>query len=145
MSQFKNNGIQLKEFVYDFAVHGGVHSTDIEISSANNRLPVGAIIMDCIALIETAVVGSSSTLGIGNATSSVGYLTATAEATLVANYVAHAGKNKSVYLFDDTADEALYYRVADAAGSKVMIRIGTASLTAGKVKVMIAYINPSAA
>ncbi len=144
MSGFKNDGIQVAEFQYDFAVHGGVKDVDIEISSANNRLPVGAIIQDCVAIIETAVVGSSSTVGLGNATSSVGYLTATAEATLVANYVAHAEKNKSVYLYDDSADSSLYYRVADAAGSKVMVRIGTANLTAGKFKVMLTYLNPSA-
>ena len=142
--KWKNAGLQVAEYEYDFAVHGGAVNTDIELSSANNRLPVGAIIVDCHIYVSAAVVGTSSTLGIGNATTNVGYIPATAEATLAANYCGSAAKNKGTLLFDDTNDNLLPYRVADADKSKVIARIGTANLTAGVVKVMISFLNPSA-
>lgn len=141
MSKFKNQ-VHEQEFVYDFAKHGGVVNTDIEISSANNRLPVGAVILDCQIVVKTAVVGTSSTLGFGNATTNVGYIPATAEATLAANYVGSAAKNKGTLLFDDTNDNLIPYRVADADKSKVIARIGTANLTAGKVGVLVRYWVP---
>lgn len=144
MSKWKNDGLQVAEYEYDFAVHGGVVNTDIEISSANTRLPIGAIIIDCHIRVDTAVVGTSSTLGIGNVTDNDGYIPATAEATLAANYVGSAAKNKGALLWDDTNDNLLPYRVADADKSKVIARIGTANLTAGVVKVMISFLNPTA-
>jgi hypothetical protein len=143
MGKWKNDGLLVSEYVYDFAVHGGVYNTDIEISTANSRLPVGAIVVDAVFSIEEAVVGTSSTLGIGNATTNVGYLPATAEATLALAYLGSAAKNKSTLLFDDTNDNLIPYLVADADKSKVIARIGTANLTAGRVRAFIYYLNPS--
>lgn len=142
--KWKNDGLMVSEYEYDFSKHGGVVNTDIELSDANSRLPVGAIVVDCHIVVVAAVVGTSSTLGFGNATTNVGYIPATAEATLAQNYVGSAAKNKGTLLWDDTNDNLLPYRVADADKSKVIARIGTANLTAGKVKVMISYLNPSA-
>jgi hypothetical protein len=141
---FKNDGLIVKEYVYDRAKHGGTHNVDIEISDANDRLPLGAIVLDCVIKVEEAVVGSSSTLGIGNGTTNVGYIPATAEATLVNNYLGSASKNKSTLLWDDSNDNLLPYLVADADKQKVVARIGTAALTAGKVRVFMFLLNPGA-
>jgi hypothetical protein len=141
---WKNDGLLVKEYVYDFAVHGGAVNTDIEISALDNRLPVGAILVDAVFKVETAIVGTSSTFAIGNATTNVGYLPATAEATLAAAYLGSAAKNKSTLLWDDSNDNLIPYSIADADKSKVVARIGTANLTAGKVRAFLFYLNPSA-
>jgi hypothetical protein len=144
MSKWKNNGIVVQEYLYDFSVHGGTLNTDIEISNASNRLPVGAILIDAHFDFEAAIVGSSSTFAVGNATTNVGYLPATAEATLVLDYIGSAAKNASTLLWDNSGDALIPYRIADADKSKVIVRIGTASLTAGKCRVFLWFLNPSA-
>ncbi len=139
---FKNGGIQAQEFVYDFAVHGGATGA-IELSTASTRLPVGAIVLNVYERVITAVTGSSSTLAAGNATTANAYILATAEATLVANYVSSAEVAKGASLWDDSNDNLIPYRVADTDKSKFNVTIGTANLTAGKVQYVVTYLYPS--
>jgi len=142
MTAFKNDGVLVQEYVYDFSVHGGAQAA-IEISTANSRLPVGSIIKDVHFWVETAIDGTSSTLAAGNGTTADAYHVATAEATLAINYVGSASRNKGASLWDDTNDNLIPYRVADADKSKFMVTIATGDLTAGKVHYMVEYFNPS--
>ncbi len=140
---FKNAGLQVQEYVYDFAVHGGVYTSAIELSNSKTRLPIGAIVTNVYVHVVTAPTGSSSTVAAGNATTANAYIAAVAEATLAINYVTSAEVAKGASLWDDSNDNLIPYRVADADKSKFMMTIGTANLTAGKIIFLVEYLNPS--
>lgn len=143
---FKNDGLQVQQYVYDFAVDGGVHTTAIELSAkaGYERLPIGAIIKAVTAYVETAVVGSSSTLCWGHSANTDAYSgTTIAEATLVANYVENGWKTANSELWDDTNDVQKSPYVSTSALGSFSVVIGTANLTAGKVKFMVEYLLPS--
>ena len=63
-----NAGKHVQEYVYDFAVDGGVKDVAINLHAKDNKgvIPVGAIITDVTAKVVTAIVGSSSTVAWGN-------------------------------------------------------------------------------
>lgn len=84
MGAFKNSGIQVQEYVYDFAVDGGgTGEKFLSSKTGYDPLPVGAIVLGVVAHVVTAVVGSSSTLAWGNDDNAAGYSgTAIAEASL---------------------------------------------------------------
>jgi hypothetical protein len=122
----KASRVKLAQFTYDFAVHGG---TTGAIIVGAGRLPAGAIIFDGLIHVITAVVGTTSTLAISVMTAN-DLLTATAEATLIEDYLADvvpAGSAATAIIV--TSEKGCTFT------------IGTADLTAGKVCVSLRYFE----
>jgi len=126
MSDFKNDGLQVQEYEYDFAVDGGlVSAIDLSAKAGSRVLPQGAFVKAVHYSVETAIVGTSSTLAAGNTTSATVYEAATAEATLIADYAIDTGTTP--------------FMVNSAGDADFLVTIGTAALTAGKVKYYVEY------
>lgn len=126
-----NSGVQVAEFVYDYDVDGGATGFINLAAKLNSGLPSGASIVRIHYYVETAFTSAgSATVAIGDVGSNNRYLTATA--------------------FDDSAydDEKLAalssglpHQVASASAGKVGILIGTAALTAGKLHLLVEYVQ----
>ncbi len=144
MSYLRNKGLQVQEYLYDFAVDGGsTGAIDLSAKAGYDPLPDNAIVLDVVGQVLTAVAGTSSTLAVGNTTDPDGYLVATAEATLVADYVWRAGVSTHVLLWDDTNDHHIPF-LANSANDRVFsVTIGTADLTAGKVLFYVMFLYGS--
>lgn len=141
---FRNNGMHVQEYIYDFATDGGLVSTiNLAAKSGSAPLPQGAIVRAVSLKIITAIVGTSSTLAAGNVTDPDGYMVATAEATLVDDYVSGVGTGVSVLLWDDTNDHAIPFLVNSDNDANFSISIATAALTAGKALFYVEYYLPS--
>lgn len=143
---FGNNGIQVQEYVYDFAVDGGAVST-ISLSGKANKdpLPAGAIVMDCVMRVLTAFTsGGSATLAIGNTADDDGYLPAIAVASLTAGACFTAAQQAGALLWDNTNDANLAYGVTSTANTQdVAAKIATAAMTAGKAVICMEYLYPA--
>ena len=138
------NSMHVQKYVYDFDVDGGATGA-IDLSAKANAapLPDNAIVESVVAFVETAIVGTSSTLAWGNTTDADGYSgTAIAEATLVADYVANGWDNGAALLWDDTNDHIIHFLANSANDRDFSVTIGTANLTAGKVHFFVKYYLP---
>ena len=143
MSVIKNKS-HVQEYIYDFDVDGGTTGAiDLSAKAGYSPLPDNAIIKDVTMLVETAVAGTSSTVAVGNTTDPDGYMAAIAEATLVADYVTAAGVQAGALLWDDTNDHMIPFLCNSANDRVFSITIGTADLTAGKVRFMVEYLLSS--
>lgn len=140
-SALKNVGVQVQEYLYDFAADGGLVSTiDLSAKAGYGVLPQNALVLDVSFRVITAVVGSTSTLAWGNTTDVDGYSgTAIAEATLVADYVNNGPSNAAALLWDDTNDHTIPFLVNSANDAVFSCTIGTGALTAGKVAFYVSY------
>lgn len=145
MSKFKNAGVGVEEYLYDFSVDGGAVAELVLSDKANYAaMPEGSIIKDVVVWVEEACTsGGSATVEFGNSTDTDGYHASIAVADLTANAVFKAGDAAGVLLWDDTNDHMAAYRVnGTAANQAVSMSIGTAALTAGKIRVMVEYMLP---
>lgn len=124
-SQASRVGLAL--FEYDFAVHGGVVGA---IVIGAGRLPAGAIILDGIIHVITAVVGTTSTMAI-HVTAANDILSALAEASMTVGVLLDT-------VPDGTASAAVEVGAAPAGCT---FTIGTNVLTAGKVVAGLRYID----
>lgn len=138
---FKNDGLHVQEYVYDFDVDGGsTGAIDLSAKDGVDPLPDNAIVSEVVAQVETAVVGTSSTLAWGNTTDPDGYSgTAIAEASLTADVVRNGFDNAAALLWDDTNDHKIHFIANSADDRDFSVTIGTADLTAGKVRFYVAY------
>lgn len=122
------NSLHTEEFLYDFTVHGGAQGA-ISLGS----LPIGAVVVDLKGIVEVAVTSSgSATVALGNTTTADSLLVATAK-TLVDG-------------IGDVVAQAVVpslTQATTAALAAVKITIGTADLTAGKIRFVITYYLPS--
>lgn len=128
---FKNKGLQVHEYLYDFAVDAGAQGT-ISLSAKFHPLPTGAIVKAATVYVATAATsGGSATVSIGLGTDVDGLVAATAVASLTENAViVGAGAGLATY-------------VADAAAGAVTATIATADLTAGKIQVLVEFLLPT--
>lgn len=139
-SGIKNAGVNVAEFVYDFAVDGGAISTiSLSAKAGYGSLPQNAYVKNVHARVITACVGTSTTVAFGNTTDPDGYLAATAEATLIADYISQGGTATSVLLWDDTNDHQTGFLVNSANDADFSITIATGALTAGKIAFYVEY------
>lgn len=144
MSYVGNAGVNVQQYVYDFAVDGGATGA-ISLSSKAGYapLPDNAIVFNVVLQVITAVVGTSSTLAVGNTTDPDGYHAAIAEATLVADYVAGVGVSTHQLIWDDTNDHVVPFLCNSANDRDFSVTIGTANLTAGKVVFYVMFLYGS--
>lgn len=112
------NKIESIEVTYDFAVDGGATGALTLFTAAQDL-----VIHRVTAKVVAAVVGTSSTVEVGISGGTAIYMAQTAEASMGAGVVVDSKKG-SVKL---------------ASGAAMIQTIGTAALTAGKVRYMIEY------
>ena len=143
MSEFTNMGMKVQEYVYDFAVDGGViGAIDLSAKAGARTLPDNALVKNVWVFVETAVVGTSSTMSWGNTTDVDGYSgAAVAEATLVADYIHNGSGQATALLWDDTGDHFTGFLANSANDRDFSITIATGALTAGKVKFFVEYFQ----
>jgi hypothetical protein len=137
--------LNVKEYVYDFAVDGGSTGTvNLHAKNGASVVPIGAVIQRVTAYIETAVTSAgSATVAWGNGDDADGFSgSAIAKASLTANAVFNGWDNAAALLWDDTNDHQIYQYVADAADGQMIVTIGTADLTAGKIRIVVEYLMP---
>lgn len=145
MSVFKNDGVSVQEFLYDFSVDGGaIGEIVLSTKGGYQSLPEGAVIQSVIAVVETACTsGGSATLSWGNSGDPDGYHAAVAVASLTGNAIFNEQDATAALLFDDTNDHQTYYRVDSTANNQnFSVSIATAALTAGKVRFAVQYLMP---
>lgn len=144
-SSFKNAGVHVQEYVYDFADDGGAQGEIFLSSKANKEpIPVGAIITRVTAqVLTTFTSGGSATLAWGNDDDPDGYSgAAQAVASLTANTVFNGYDNAAALLWDDTNDHVIYVPVVNEDDGEVSVTIGTADMTAGKMVILVEYYMP---
>ncbi len=67
MSALLNYGMQVQEYLYDFDVDGGATGViDLSAKDGYNVLPQNSLVRDVELRVITAVVGTSSTVAVGN-------------------------------------------------------------------------------
>jgi len=125
------DGIQSKEYVYDFAVDGGASGASIDLAKGAG-LPSGAHLLDVYYYMQTAFTSDgSAVVALGDAASSGSIVSATAY-------------NNSAYtLAALNKDSAGQPRVCSSTSCKPLLSITGAALTAGKVKIHYVYVVPS--
>ena len=116
------NNLRTSYFQYDFARHGGVVGA---ITVTGDGIPSGAIICNGLVHVNTAVVGTTSTVAI-MAVNAADVLAATAEASLTINAL--------IVTVPDFATAAHYIRLTAAINS-LTFTVATGALTAGKITV----------
>lgn len=128
MSYFKNDAIQVAEYEYDFAVDGGATGAfDLSAKANKADLPVGCCVVGHQVIVQTALAGSGASAKIGSTNDDDKYLvngdipgSGLATSSASAEYIA-------------TANEA-----------DVVMTVAGAALTAGKLKVLVSFVNPNA-
>jgi len=143
---FKNDGPLVQEYVYDFAVDGGLIST-ISLDAKDNKavIPSGAIVKAVTAKVLTTLTsGGSATLAWGNGDDVDGYSGATAAvAGFAANTLFNGWDNAAALIWDDTNDHQIPLNITDADSGSFDFQIVAAALTAGKMIFLVEYYMPS--
>lgn len=121
-----SNEVQMVKLVYDFANDGGEADDTITLGTTDGKI----LVLDSRVHVETACTsGGSATVAVGILGGDVDAFldtTSGAVASLVDDYVA-----------SETAGQGLVV----ASGGKVSLDIATADLTAGKINVILRYMN----
>jgi hypothetical protein len=114
--------LKRQSLIYDFAKDGGAYSGN---SWVLGTISGNVLIEKIYARATAAVVGSSSTVSIGNTDSGTIYVSAEAEAHLGLNAVAAIETTAVPHVLTD--------------GKQIILTIGTANLTAGQIVVEVYY------
>lgn len=124
----KNAGLQVQEYEWDFAVQGGATGSYV-LSDRPNKEPIeiGAIVKAVDIKVLTAITGAG-TAAIGSGAASATYKAAAASAGLVVDSL-------TVY--------STPFVVTSENLGKVTLAIAGATLTAGKIKVLVEFLNPA--
>lgn len=146
MSEFKNDGVHVNEYVYDFAEDGGATGAfDLSGKAGYAPVPVGAIIKAVRAkVVENVTSDGSATVEWGNGDDADGYSgSAIAVGSLSDNTVRNGWDNDAALLWDGTNYHNLEVNVADADDGKMEMTVNTAALTAGKIIFLVEYYLPT--
>lgn len=146
MSGLRNMGLQVQEYVYDFAVDGGTQGEIFLSSKAGySPIPNGSIIKAVTMKVVTAFTSAgSATLAWGNDDDPDGYSgTAIAVASLTDNALFNGWDNAAALLWDDTNDHQIPVAVINTDDGEVSVTIGTADMTAGKCLILVEYLLPT--
>jgi len=144
---YKKNEKLMKEFVYDFSVLGGATGAInlVAIDPIADLLPAGFVVDNVSLYTETAIASTGTpTITVGNTTDPDGYFVDIFAAASAANSSIHVGQLAGALVWDTTEDAIKGYRISStAADQNVAFTIGTAPLSAGKVRVTIEGHMPS--
>lgn len=124
------------KYDYDFAKQGGAVSA-ITLTADLNGLEENVIVKDVYVVAKTALTsGGSATVTLGNTADPDGYMADIFALVGADNAVVNAGAVAGALIWDDTNDHAVHYRVTSAANTQdVILTVGTAALTAGKLEI----------
>ncbi len=141
MSFQKNHELEFV-YTYDFARDGGAVSTIPLTCSGANAMAAGLVITDFEIYVSALFTsGGSATCTLGNTVDDDGYsVDFFAAATLGA--VLRPGNAAGALVWDDTNDVQKPYLIPSAAGAVPNLKIGTAALTAGAMKVIFKAYRP---
>ncbi len=123
LGQAFSNEKAFVKLTYDFSNDGGAYSGNTYRLGRTSRK---ILITEAVVHVETAVVGSSSTVTLGSTSAASVFLNGVAEATLVDDYVVDTAAAQAEVL---------------ASGDYITMTIGTANLTAGKINLFLTYVN----
>jgi hypothetical protein len=125
LGQGFSNEEQMVKLTYNFAVDGGATTDTYRLAKVNDKI----LVTDAIVHVETACAGSGAVVTIGAETADAdGFLDATSGA--VANLVD-----------DFTEKEATGQKLVIGAGDYITLAITTGALTAGKINLVLKYVN----
>lgn len=145
---FRNQGVCVQEYLYDFSVDGGAAGAIVlSDKSGLDPLPAGAIVKGVSMHVITAFTsGGSATLSWGNGDSATAYSgTAIAVGSLTADAVFNGMGNGSSSLWNDSEDAPkLVYIDESPITGKFQITIAVAAMTAGKAVFLVEYLLPKA-
>lgn len=124
---FRNAGLMVQEYEYDFDVDGGATGVK-ELSAKANKasLPEDCIVTNVVTRVVEALAGSGASAKFGHSGSDALY----AANAAVATYSEDALFEYATNFVADTANER-----------KVIMTISGGALTAGKVKVLVEYLH----
>jgi hypothetical protein len=134
---------QVLKYTYDFAVLGGAVSA-ITLTAPVVPLEEGMIVRGVSVYTETALTsGGTPTLTLGNTGDVDGYMADIWAAANPVNSVVSEGEVAGALLWDDTNDHRLEYYIDSTANNQNLIMtVGTAALTAGKLSVHVRVYKP---
>jgi hypothetical protein len=129
---FRNAGLQVAEYEYDFAVDGGATGVFTLSSKANKALiPEDAIVCRVTTRVVTAFTGTDASASVGNSAGAATYL-----ALRDVDGAAADGLG---------ADQLAAYTtqfVADALNERdVLVTVSGGAITAGKLKVLVEFLH----
>ena len=145
---FRNSGVHVAQYVYDFDVDGGGSGTgdtfDLAAKAGAPVIPQGAVIKGVCMKVVTAFAGATSVYSWGTSAAGDGYSgTAIAVASMVDDFVVNGYDLDASLLWDGTNDHPIYIAVNSAADASFEFTIATADATAGKAYFMVEYYYPS--
>ena len=125
------------EYDYDFSTQGGAVSS-ITLSSDVNALEEGVIVKRVMVVVKTAFTsGGTPTVTLGNTGDTDGYM-ADIYALGTAGNVINSGQVAGALIWDDTNDHEIWYPIDSTANNQnLVLTIGTAALTAGKLEIYL--------
>jgi hypothetical protein len=131
--EFRNEN-KLERVVYDFSVDGGATGA-LDLFTAGSDV----VIKSFHAYVKTACTsGGSATVAVGVTGATSAFITTTTGA--VASLTANAVIGAFVVLTEGTPNTAAFPLPRRlASGDKILMTIGTAALTAGKIEFVIEY------
>jgi len=136
----------IKEFVYDFSKDAGTIGTQSlkAVGPNGNTFDEGLLIVDLFVVVEAAVTSAGTpTVTIGNTSSSTGYMADIFSKVGAINSTVRSGEVDGSFIWDTTNDSAKAYRIGSAANVQdLTLSIGTAALTAGRLRFIIEGVLP---
>lgn len=123
---------KLMRFEYDFDKDGGAVSAISLSQAAKNDLDGLKIVNAYVVVEEDLASGGTPTITFGNTTDADGYMV-DCFSELDSKGGIMAGEVAGALIFDDTNDHLLMYSPSVADDKDVVMTIGTAALTAGKL------------
>lgn len=137
-----------KEFMlrysYDFARDGGATASPIALTPQLNAIEEGLVIKEVIVLVDTLLdSGGSPTVTLGNTNDPDGYMADFyALVSGAGKGAVMSGEVAGALIWDDTNDHAITYAVdSDADNQDLVLDIGTAALTAGKLTILVKCVK----
>lgn len=126
------------KYEYDFEKDGGAIS-EIALRPDINALGEGVVVKDITLVVQTALdSGGTPTVTLGNSTDPDGYMADIWALAQSDNAVVNAGAVAGALIWDDTNDHAIQYRIdGTAANQDLVLDVGTAPLTAGKIDIFL--------
>jgi hypothetical protein len=128
----------LIEYSYDFAEQGGAIGT-LSLPAKPSFADLEGDIIVCKAEIyveEAVTSGGTPTITIGDGTDADGYFTDVYSLVGSANAVVRSGSVAGALVWDDTNDHDVSHYIGSADADKaVEMTIGSAALTAGKLRI----------
>lgn len=143
---FKKDEKIYKEFLYDFSKDGGAvgNITMKGVDPNGDSLDEGFIVQDLMVVNEEALTSTGTpTITFGPTVDSDGYMADCYAKVASLNAVCRAGEVDGDLVWDTTADAKKGCRIGSASNTQdLLMVVGTAPLTAGKLRVIVEGIKP---